>query len=225
MAFVEASARKAEHEVSDRAGRKSGVFTGSYAINPANGAKLPLWVVSYVLMGYGKGAIMAVPGHDSRDHAFARVFDLPIVRVVTGGGDTHDEAWEGDGTIVNSPPFDDAVVGSCKTAAIAWLEARGAAWVTRLPLRPAGVTPEVVANVSRHRGVFGKLALPRSIQTCEHEARGRFAPVMSCDTAKRSSPDTEIRRYQCAHQTLDGPSAEAIGASLSSSLGEPVNRK
>ena len=83
MAYVEASARKNEHERSDRAGRKSGVFTGSYAINPANGAKLPLWVADYVLMGFGKGAIMAVPGHDSRDHAFARTFDLPIVRVVT----------------------------------------------------------------------------------------------------------------------------------------------
>ena len=80
MAYVEASARKSERERSDRAGRKSGVFTGGYAINPANGAKLPLWVADYVLMGYGTGAIMAVPGHDSRDHAFAREFDLPIVR-------------------------------------------------------------------------------------------------------------------------------------------------
>jgi leucyl-tRNA synthetase len=117
---------KAERERSDRAGRKSGVFTGSYAINPANGAKLPLWVADYVLMGYGKGAIMAVPGHDSRDHAFARAFDLPIVRVVTGGGDIHDEAWEGDGTIVNSPPLDGLSSAAAKTAAIAWLEARGA---------------------------------------------------------------------------------------------------
>src|SRR5258708_30552765 len=100
MAYVEASARKGERERSDRAGRKSGVFTGSHAINPANGAKLPLWVADYVLMGYGKGAIMAVPGHDSRDHAF----DLPIVRVVTGGGDIQEEAWEGDGTIVHSAP-------------------------------------------------------------------------------------------------------------------------
>ena len=101
MAYVEASARKGERERSDRAGGKSGVFTGSYAINPANGAKLPLWVAGYVLMGYGKGAIMAVPGHDSRDHAFARAFDLPIVRVVTRrrhtrrgmGGRRHDRQF------------------------------------------------------------------------------------------------------------------------------------
>ena len=126
MAYVEASARKGERERSDRAGGKSGVFTGSYAINPANGAKLPLWVADYVLMGYGKGAIMAVPGHDSRDHAFARAFDLPIVRVVTGGGDIHDEAWEGDGTIVNSPPLDGLSSAAAKTAALAWLEAHGA---------------------------------------------------------------------------------------------------
>ena len=96
------------------------------AINPANGARLPLFVADYVLMGYGKGAIMAVPGHDSRDHAFARAFDLPIVRVVTGGGDLHDEAFEGDGTMVNSPPLDGLSAAAAKTAAIAWLEARGA---------------------------------------------------------------------------------------------------
>ena len=126
MAYVEASARKGERERSDRAGGKSGVFTGSYAINPANGAKLPIWVADYVLMGYGKGAIMAVPGHDSRDHAFARAFDLPIVRVVTGGGDIHDEAWEGDGTIVNSPPLEGLSSAAAKTAALAWLEAHGA---------------------------------------------------------------------------------------------------
>jgi leucyl-tRNA synthetase len=126
MAYVEASAHKSERERSDRAGRMSGVFTGSYAINPANGAKLPLWVAEYVLMGYGKGAIMAVPGHDSRDHAFARAFELPIVRVVTGGGDINDEAWEGDGTIVNSPPLNGLSSAAAKTAAIAWLQARGA---------------------------------------------------------------------------------------------------
>jgi leucyl-tRNA synthetase len=126
MAYVEVSARKSERERSERAGHKSGEFTGGYAINPANGVKLPLWVADYVLMGYGKGAIMAVPGHDSRDHAFARAFELPIVRVVTGGGDIHDEAWEGDGTIVNSPPLDGLSSAAAKTAAIAWLEARGA---------------------------------------------------------------------------------------------------
>jgi leucyl-tRNA synthetase len=126
MAYVEASALKSEHERSDRTGGKSGVFTGSYAINPANGARLPLWVADYVLMGYGKGAIMAVPGHDSRDHAFARAFDLPIVRVVTGGGDIEEEAWEGDGTLVNSPPLNGMPSAAAKTAAIAWLEARGA---------------------------------------------------------------------------------------------------
>jgi leucyl-tRNA synthetase len=126
MAYVEASSRKGERERSDRAGGMSGVFTGSYAINPANGAKLPLWVADYVLMGYGKGAIMAVPAHDSRDHAFARVFDLPIIRVVTGGGDIHDEAWEGDGIIVNSPHLDGLSSEVAKTAALAWLEAHGA---------------------------------------------------------------------------------------------------
>jgi len=126
MAYVEASAHKGERERSNHADRKSGVFTGGYAINPANGAKLPLWVADYVVMGYGKGAIMAVPGHDSRDHAFARAFDLPIVRVVTGGVDIDEQAWEGDGTIINSPHLDGLSSAAAKTAALAWLEAHGA---------------------------------------------------------------------------------------------------
>jgi leucyl-tRNA synthetase len=81
------------------------VFIGCYAINPANCAKLPIWVADYVLMSYCKGAIMAVPGHDSVITP-SRAFDLPVVRVVTGGGDIQEEAWEGDGTMVNSPPLD-----------------------------------------------------------------------------------------------------------------------
>src|SRR6185437_6225116 len=72
-------------KVGDR--EKTGVFTGGYAVNPATGARIPVWVADYVLMEYGTGAIMAVPGHDERDFAFARAFDLPIVRVVAAPGD------------------------------------------------------------------------------------------------------------------------------------------
>ncbi len=66
----------------DLAKTKTGVFTGGYAFNPVNGREIPIWIADYVLIGYGTGAIMAVPGHDERDFEFAKVFDLPIVRVV-----------------------------------------------------------------------------------------------------------------------------------------------
>ena len=65
---------------------KTGVFTGAYAVNPATGEPIPVWIADYVLMEYGTGAIMAVPGHDERDFEFAQQFELPIVRVVAGDG-------------------------------------------------------------------------------------------------------------------------------------------
>ena len=70
---------------------KTGVFTGAYATNPVNGQAIPVWIADYVLMGYGTGAIMAVPGHDERDFEFARAFHLPIVRVVAPSLDRADE--------------------------------------------------------------------------------------------------------------------------------------
>ena len=104
---------------------KTGVFTGAHVINPANGAYLPVWVADYVLGGYGAGAIMAVPAHDARDHAFARALNLPIVPVVTGA-DVTDVAWEGDGTLVNSGFLDGMAVAEAKRAMIAFLTATGA---------------------------------------------------------------------------------------------------
>ncbi|OBZ08212.1 leucine--tRNA ligase [Bacillus sp. FJAT-26390] len=100
-AYQEAAARKSDLERTDLAKDKSGVFTGAYAINPVNGVKTPIWIADYVLAGYGTGAIMAVPGHDSRDWEFAKQFDLPIVEVVQGG-DITKEAYAGDGPHVNS---------------------------------------------------------------------------------------------------------------------------
>lgn len=92
---------KSELERTDLSKAKTGVFTGSYAINPVNDEKMPVWIADYVLMGYGSGAIMAVPAHDERDFEFATKYSLPIVEVVAGG-DIQKEAYVDDGAHINS---------------------------------------------------------------------------------------------------------------------------
>jgi leucyl-tRNA synthetase len=104
---------------------KTGVFTGAYAVNPVNGAPIPVWIADYVLGSYGTGAVFACPAHDERDHAFARTFGLPIVEVVRGGADVQAAAYAGDGPHVNSGFLDGLDVAAAKKAVIAWLEARG----------------------------------------------------------------------------------------------------
>jgi leucyl-tRNA synthetase len=111
---------------------KTGVFTGGYAVNPATGQEIPVWVADYVLMEYGTGAIMAVPGHDERDFEFATAFGLPIVRVVAGEGESATTPLsepftdnEG-GRMVNSGSFDGMPVAETKPAITAWLAGRGA---------------------------------------------------------------------------------------------------
>ncbi len=110
---------------------KTGVWTGSYAINPVNGEKVPVWTADYVMMDYGTGAIMAVPAHDQRDFDFARKFDLPIKVVVQPEGESFDgatmkEAYPHDGVMVNSGPLDGVPAGKGKKKsvgrAIAYLE-------------------------------------------------------------------------------------------------------
>jgi leucyl-tRNA synthetase len=110
---------------------KTGVFTGGQCVNPATGQPIPVWVADYVLMEYGTGAIMAVPGHDQRDFDFARQFGLPIVRVVAGPGEDAgtplEEAYDGSGKLVNSGRFDGMEVGEAKRAIVSWLETRSLA--------------------------------------------------------------------------------------------------
>ena len=110
---------------------KSGVFTGGHAINPVNGTEIPIWIADYVLMEYGTGAIMAVPGHDERDFEFATAFGLPIVRVIAGPGEDASTplgaAYAGDGVLVNSGRFDGLRVADGKRAIVGDLEARGKA--------------------------------------------------------------------------------------------------
>ncbi len=108
---------------------KSGVFTGGYCINPVNDARIPIWIADYVLMDYGTGAIMAVPGHDERDFEFAQRFGLPIVRVIAAAGESAatplQEAYAGDGSLVNSGRFDGKSVADGKRAIVEWLAQRG----------------------------------------------------------------------------------------------------
>ena len=122
--FVDAHANAAAQEYAKHAGakrteeraatEKTGVFTGHYATNPVNGERLPIWVADYVLMDYGTGAIMAVPGHDERDREFAETFDLPIVTVI-------DE----DGRLINSAQFDGEPADEAKRAIVDWLHQQG----------------------------------------------------------------------------------------------------
>jgi leucyl-tRNA synthetase len=135
-AYRESVANKSDLERTDLAKTKTGVFTGAYAVNPVNGDKIEIWIADYVLMGYGTGAIMAVPAHDERDHEFARQFHLPIVEVVQPPtADTrHPEAIEavvqekaftGLGVAVNSGFLDGLPTAEAKAKMIDWLEANG----------------------------------------------------------------------------------------------------
>ncbi|MBN7275705.1 leucine--tRNA ligase [Ligilactobacillus pobuzihii] len=99
--YVAEVSHKSDLERTDLAKNKTGVFTGSYVINPANGQKVQIWIADYVLASYGTGAIMVVPAHDQRDYEFAQKFDLPIVPVIEGG-DVTKEAYVGDGKHINS---------------------------------------------------------------------------------------------------------------------------
>jgi leucyl-tRNA synthetase len=100
------AASKSDLERTDLAKDKSGVFTGSYALNPVNGARIPVWIADYVLMGYGTGAIMAVPAHDERDWEFAQLYHLPTPRVIAAADGSDQLPYVGDGQVINSPGYD-----------------------------------------------------------------------------------------------------------------------
>lgn len=128
--YQESASKKSDQDRTDARKKKTGVFTGGYAINPVNGSHVPVWIADYVLISYGTGAIMAVPGHDERDWEFARQFDLPIVEVVSGG-DINKEAYTDnqDGVLVNSKgdgiDINGLKVPDAKKKIINWLELSG----------------------------------------------------------------------------------------------------
>ena len=125
-AYVKEAINKSDLQRTDLATEKTGVFTGAYAINPCNNTPVPIWVADYVLMTYGTGAIMAVPGHDERDHEFASAFGIPIIQVIKGGENPIEEApFEGDGICVNSGFLNGLQVDEAKEKMIQWLESEG----------------------------------------------------------------------------------------------------
>ena len=121
-AYLEASARKSDLERTDLAKDKTGVFSGSYAINPVNNKRIPIWIADYVLISYGTGAIMAVPAHDTRDWEFAKKFELPIIEVLKSEVDVQNQAWTEDGVHVNSDFLDGLNKEDAINAMLAWLE-------------------------------------------------------------------------------------------------------
>ncbi|HVU86649.1 MAG TPA: class I tRNA ligase family protein, partial [Pirellulales bacterium] len=134
QAYREQAARKSDLDRTDLAKTKTGVFTGSFAINPVNDKPVPIWVADYVLMGYGTGAIMAVPGHDTRDFEFARQFDIPVVAVVDPGKAKEvdraavlagDAPFTEEGTAINSGSYDGLPTAEFKQKITADLAAQG----------------------------------------------------------------------------------------------------
>jgi leucyl-tRNA synthetase len=123
--YVETAKNRSERDRMSDVKTVSGVFTGAYATNPFNGEKIPVWIADYVLAGYGTGAVMAVPGHDTRDWAFARHYNLPVPQVIEGG-DLEKEAYPGkDGRIINSGFLSGLYMRDAMKAAIQWLEEKG----------------------------------------------------------------------------------------------------
>ena len=121
-AYVQASQQKSDVERQENK-EKTGVFTGSYVINPVNGQKLPIWMADYVLGGYGTGAVMAVPAHDERDFAFAEKFDLPIIQVIDKPEHSADVGcYSGEGELINSGQFNGTRSEDAREQIVAWLE-------------------------------------------------------------------------------------------------------
>ncbi len=122
--YQAAAAQKSDLQRTELEKEKTGQFTGAYAINPVNNVRIPIWISDYVLISYGTGAIMAVPGHDARDFEFATKFNLPIVQVVSKDGSLYEltEAEPQEGVAVNSDQFDGLTTAEFKKEMIAWLE-------------------------------------------------------------------------------------------------------
>lgn len=125
--YIESSKGKSDLERTDLAKDKTGIeVKGFCAINPVNGKEIPVWIADYVLVSYGYGAIMSVPAHDKRDYAFAKKYEIPIIEVISGG-DILEEAYSGEGVLVNSDQFNGLNFKDAKEKIVGWLEEKGLA--------------------------------------------------------------------------------------------------
>ena len=129
--YIKEAVKKSEIERTNDTKEKTGVFTGSYAVNPVSGENVPVWVADYVLGGYGTGAVMGVPAHDERDFAFAEKYNLPIVEVIEKPNED-EEIYHGEGTLINSGDFTGMDSAEAREKIVSWLEEKklGAAKTT-----------------------------------------------------------------------------------------------
>jgi len=123
--YIESSSRKSDLERTELARKKSGRFTGGFALNPVTGEPIPIWIADYVLLSYGTGAIMAVPGQDERDWEFAELYNLPIIRTVQPPLDFSGKAYTGDGPAINSAFINGLHIEAAKNKMIEYLEDKG----------------------------------------------------------------------------------------------------
>ncbi len=123
--YIEEASKKSDLDRTELNKQKTGVFLGEYAINPVNNNKIPIWISDYVIMSYGTGAIMAVPGQDQRDYDFAKRFDLPIIRTVDVPKNYEGEAFTGNGAAINSEFLNGLYIDDAKNKIINWLEKEG----------------------------------------------------------------------------------------------------
>jgi leucyl-tRNA synthetase len=214
QSYVEAAAKKSDLDRTDLAKDKSGVFTGSYCINPVNGEQIPVWVADYVLISYGTGAIMAVPAHDERDHEFAEKYQIEIRRVI-GSQDGDEEKgklpYSGPGVMVNSGEYDGMEADACKSKIISDLEEKGVGkgainyklrdwifsrqryWGEPIPL--VWVSKEDYENAKNTKGIV-KESLPHDPVTSDKDGETLYAlPVPSSELPLKLP---EVENYQPA---------------------------
>lgn len=197
-AYRAQAAAKTDVERQADAKVKTGVFTGAYAVNPVNGARVPVFIADYVLAGYGTGAIMAVPGQDERDWEFAEVFELPIIRTVQPTAGFDGKAFTGEGPAINSGMLDGLGIAEAKEKIIAWLEAEGhGQGATTYRLR------DWLFSRQRYWGepfpiVYGTdgqaIALPESMLPLELPEVADFSPKTFEPDDATSSPETPLSR-------------------------------
>jgi leucyl-tRNA synthetase len=222
--YREFAAAKSDLERETEGREKTGVFIGAFAINPVNEQRIPVFIADYVLMGYGTGAIMAVPGQDERDWEFAEAFDLPIVRTVEPSADFEGNAFLGDGPAINSGFLDGLNVVDAKAKIIEWLEANGyGAGAVTYKLR------DWLFSRQRYWGEpfpivyddIGPVALPETLLPVELPAVEAFEPTTSDDPdALPEPPLARASQWVETELSLDGPQWAGYGGGTRAYLRE-----